>query len=667
MATRTFYYEQGILPLYLRAPNPGIYVTWDRVATNGVSDYFVFRSDHFTTPDFPTIAGPGIGTGSTPDYTFNDPNKISFNTNGDLYVMDYDTTDNSTIVRLQRRGSNLFYLGSLNYLNIGFGTAQMQYANHFIDNNGTMFVSDINYFNVLFPAPTAFAFASGSATGLGSTMIDPNISGKYNYEFSGYKNELFVLQNNNSILHLRTNNLTSNSIELDYIETIHLGTTQPTAITVDTTGNIFLSGFQSGDTYYNDVFIMYSSKTGYSTTININVLTGYTQANGVAVDNAGMIYIADTGVDQMVKADKSGNQTRLGGYGQGYLQFNAPVAPAIDQNNNIYFCDAGNKRIQYFDGMFYYLATIAAPQNEVIDKTGSPSSYYYIKEVDQYNNTLNNIGPITGEELLIYASLSYEISSLLAVPIYDEEPLYSRDRAKARVAYDNICFSPAPEIRITSGSNDGFSDPMTLLDSNQPLYQTTGNEFNDIMDNNASDYVTPDYPNGLRYKMDYKGTIYFVDIYGNPVSLKPYDSVMVTYCVKLFTGADMNNALMLALNAINSQPGANKYNSLFQVPFYYDEALICGATYYLIRQLLLSLTQRERRLLIMDPDSNEKFDPASNLRDLMKEYHDDFDKFLEKLPIAEYPTIASISVPEYAMPGGRSRYFRYIWKGGQAG
>ena len=48
-------------------------------------------------------------------------------------------------------------------------------------------------------------------------------------------------------------------------------------------------------------------------------------------------------------------------------------------------------------------------------------------------------------------------------------------------------------------------------------------------------------------------------------------------------------------------------------------------------------------------------------------YKEDFDKLLEKLPISRYPGIRGIVVPEFNMPGGRSRFFRYIWNIGTGG
>jgi hypothetical protein len=83
----------------------------------------------------------------------------------------------------------------------------------------------------------------------------------------------------------------------------------------------------------------------------------------------------------------------------------------------------------------------------------------------------------------------------------------------------------------------------------------------------------------------------------------------------------------------------------------------------MIRSVLVQLTNRQRRLLIEDPDASF----IDQLRQTATMYKEEFEKLLEKLPIARYPGVRSITVPEYAMPGGRSRFFRYIWNLGTAG
>jgi hypothetical protein len=171
------------------------------------------------------------------------------------------------------------------------------------------------------------------------------------------------------------------------------------------------------------------------------------------------------------------------------------------------------------------------------------------------------------------------------------------------------------------------------------------------------------YPNGLFYRFTNEGKLYFYDNYGNPVSIQEYDVILVTYYVKLFTNAQINNALYLALQAINAQPGLNKIYSVASTPFWYDQALVSGATYYLLRQLLVGLNSRERRLLVQDPEQGG-FDAINSLKDTAKMYQEEFNELLKKLPIAKRPTMGSISVPEYAMPGSRTRLFRALWTSG---
>jgi len=48
----------------------------------------------------------------------------------------------------------------------------------------------------------------------------------------------------------------------------------------------------------------------------------------------------------------------------------------------------------------------------------------------------------------------------------------------------------------------------------------------------------------------------------------------------------------------------------------------------------------------------------------MKTYQEEFKDMLEKLPLAVRPVMGTITTPEYAFPGGRSRLFRQMFKGG---
>lgn len=301
------------------------------------------------------------------------------------------------------------------------------------------------------------------------------------------------------------------------------------------------------------------------------------------------------------------------------------------------------QRSDYFDGNYVDIANVIYPMNEYVDVSGRANSYYKVIEKDSLESVLSTSQPFSGDELLMKSSLRYELQSLLNVPIYDEEIIFSGDRTRASVAFPYWNFFPRPELRITGFSEDGNRDPMITLSENSPIYKTKNGANN--------------YPAGLKFKTDYMGNIFFLDASDAPTQVHQYDTILASYSIKLFTGSHMNHALHMALQSVNSQPGSSKYSTVTSAPYYYEPALIIGASYYLLRSLLTSLTQRQKRLLLEDPDAKI----IDDLRNTTTMYKEEFEKMLEKLPIARLPNTRTITVPEYNMPGGRSRFFRFAF------
>jgi len=349
----------------------------------------------------------------------------------------------------------------------------------------------------------------------------------------------------------------------------------------------------------------------------------------------------------------------LGSEGTSYLQFNDPISIVEDQEYNLVVGD-NNLRLTYINTQLDYLSIVSAPLNEYIDPQGGPENVYYIKQSTQDFSTVFSNSPISGDELLIKSSVLYGLNALLRVPVYDEEPLFGYLRQSATLAYGDIVTDPVPQVRITTGTNNGQNSSMFVLSPyvgfNNSLDQAESDPF-------SAPNINPNYPNGLYYRFTNEGKLYFFDVYGKPVSVQEYDTILVTYYVKLFTNAQINNALYLALQAINAQPGLNKIPNVASCPFYYDQTLVSGATYYLLRQLAVGLNSRERRLLVQDPEQGS-FDAVANIKDTAKMFQEEFSELLKKLPINQRPTMGTISVPEFSAPGSRSRIFRAFWKGG---
>jgi sugar lactone lactonase YvrE len=97
---------------------------------------------------------------------------------------------------------------------------------------------------------------------------------------------------------------------------------------------------------------------------------------GVAVDDCGNVYVADTNNHRIQKFTSTGDFiTKWGGLGIGDGQFDSPMGVAVDGCNDVYVADSGNERIQKFtstgefiakwggsgfgDGQFYGLSGIA--------------------------------------------------------------------------------------------------------------------------------------------------------------------------------------------------------------------------------------------------------------------------------------------------------------------
>lgn len=142
------------------------------------------------------------------------------------------------------------------------------------------------------------------------------------------------------------------------------------------------------------------------------------------------------------------------------------------------------------------------------------------------------------------------------------------------------------------------------------------------------------------------------------------DQVKATYRFRFFEDEQIQNFFKQA-NAVYSMapPYGGPYDIYSATPIV-QGVLMLGAGMYAFRNLLLSLAFQEQRL-IWDNASAE--DGWTQVKDIFKQEHDfykeEFDKALEykKMRLA---SMRVISAPEFTLPGGRSRFFRYLWNAG---
>jgi len=142
--------------------------------------------------------------------------------------------------------------------------------------------------------------------------------------------------------------------------------------------------------------------------------------NGVAIDNAGNIYIADTG-DQLIRevSQSTGNITTIAGNGSSTLTNNvsalstgisSPTSVAVDAAGNVYYADFNNNVIRKVDATTQIVTTVAGNGNPVYEGDGGlaiqaslngpnaiafgPDGNLYI--CDQSNNVIREYFPSDG-------------------------------------------------------------------------------------------------------------------------------------------------------------------------------------------------------------------------------------------------------------------------------
>ncbi len=176
----------------------------------------------------------------------------------------------------------------------------------------------------------------------------------------------------------------------------------PADVDVDAAGNVFVVD-QVGhrvrkiDPMGNVTTIAGNGTAGLTDANGLNAQFNY--PSGITVDAAGNLYIADQFNHRIRKIDSAGEVTTLAGTGMfgGYVdggvataEFNRPVGIAIDNAGNLYVADNGNNRIRKIDtnNMVSSIFSVSLPPDVDVDASGN----IYI--VDPNNACIRKIDPM---------------------------------------------------------------------------------------------------------------------------------------------------------------------------------------------------------------------------------------------------------------------------------
>ncbi|MEY2661380.1 MAG: hypothetical protein RLZZ123_2552 [Pseudomonadota bacterium] len=323
-----------------------------------------------------TLAGTGaiypLTNGTAATATFSSPYGIAIDTNGNIYLADYN---NNRIRKINPAGvvSTLAGSGALSAVDGSGATATFSYAYGVaVDTSGHVYVAD--YFNHMIRKITSEGVVSTLA-GSGGIAGSANGAGTVaSFRF-------------------------------------------PTSVAVDTSGYVYV-----GDTLNH--LIRKISPVGVVSTLagtggiagsanGTGTVASFNNPSGLAIDNNGNLYVSDTGNHLIRKITTSGVVSTLAGTGfagsangTGIMaSFHNPTSAVIDNSNNIYVVDQLNHRIRKItpssvvstvagDGTLGYadgpgdMAKFSSPNSITVDNSGN----LYVTDSD--NHRIRKITPI---------------------------------------------------------------------------------------------------------------------------------------------------------------------------------------------------------------------------------------------------------------------------------
>jgi len=161
---------------------------------------------------------------------------------------------------------------------------------------------------------------------------------------------------------------------------------------------------------------------------------------------------------------------------------------------------------------------------------------------------------------------------------------------------------------------------------------------------------------------DYDGRIYIDGI------MYPEDSVNLKYQFSYFSDEEILGFLRFGLKMMNTVPPASvTYSSIAGMPSEWDAPVLLYAAVLALKRLVFGLNWQEKFVIFTRPDDpNSGQQAIQNFKDLYQDYSTIWqevkkDVKTRKLP---QPGLLQYVTPEYTLPGGRSRWFRYLYKSG---
>ncbi len=158
------------------------------------------------------------------------------------------------------------------------------------------------------------------------------------------------------------------------------------------------------------------------------------------------------------------------------------------------------------------------------------------------------------------------------------------------------------------------------------------------------------------FTVDYiKGKIEF----DNPLSA--YDEVTADFNFRWFTDGELDDFVEQGINIVNIWPPQTNY-SIFNIHTAAKWGIVAehAAASYALRAWIMNIQFQEPAKIF----GGNLDRVISTFQEQKKNYEEGMYKMLEQKKFGPYEGLTkTVTVPEFTLPGGRSRWFRYLFKG----
>jgi uncharacterized protein (TIGR03437 family) len=165
----------------------------------------------------------------------------------------------------------------------------------------------------------------------------------------------------------------------DGLAAIGAGLSGPTAVALDSSTDLYIADTSNqrvrlvGPTGVISTFAGDGQSNGFGGEGDAATLIPLDSPQGVATDNAGNVYVADTDHNRVIQVDGSGNTHTVAGTGTpSPFALNGPLGMAVDSNGNLYIADNRNHRVEMLSAAGA-ISTVAGSGTNGFSGDGGPA------------------------------------------------------------------------------------------------------------------------------------------------------------------------------------------------------------------------------------------------------------------------------------------------------